>query len=65
MARPICSDTQSAAGLIHEEEPYPRLSLRVDDHADPLPELRRLYEVAKQRLSGFSAGFPRRCGQYG
>ena len=50
---------QSAALLIQGEEPYPRLSLRVDDHVDPLPELRRLYEVAKQRFIGFSAGFPR------
>jgi len=50
---------QSAAILIHGDEPYPRLSLRVDDHADPLVELRRLYDVAKERFIGFSAAFPR------
>src|SRR5262249_52736404 len=29
---------QSAALLIHSTEAYPQLSLRVDDHADPLAE---------------------------
>jgi uncharacterized Ntn-hydrolase superfamily protein len=56
---------QSAAILIQGDEPYPRLSLRVDDHTDPLPELRRLYEVAKQRFIGFSASFPRPEHPYG
>lgn len=56
---------QSAALLIQGDEPYPRLSLRVDDHLDPLPELRRLYEVAKQRFIGFSAAFPRPEEPYG
>ena len=28
---------QSAAILIHDDEEYPLLDLRVDDHADPLP----------------------------
>ncbi len=56
---------QAAAILIQGEEPYPRLSLRVDDHADPLLELRRLYEVAKERFIGFSAAFPRPGRPYG
>jgi len=56
---------QSAALLIQGDEPYPRLSLRVDDHVDPLPELRRLYEVAKERFIGFSAAFPRPEEPYG
>lgn len=50
---------QSAAILIQGEEPYPRLSLRVDDHTDPLVELRRLYEVAKGYFIPFSAAYPR------
>lgn len=50
---------QSAAILVQGTEPYPLLSLRVDDHADPLPELARLYEVSKERYIPFSHGFPR------
>lgn len=56
---------QSAALLIQGDEPYPRLSLRVDDHSDPLVDLRRLYEVAKERFIGFSAAFPRPEQPYG
>jgi uncharacterized Ntn-hydrolase superfamily protein len=39
---------QSAALLIHDGEDYPLYDLRVDDHADPLAELARLHEVARQ-----------------
>ncbi|MCH8113831.1 MAG: DUF1028 domain-containing protein, partial [Proteobacteria bacterium] len=39
---------QSAALLIQGSEPYRRLDMRVDDHAEPLVELRRLYGVALQ-----------------
>ena len=49
---------QSAALLVQGDEPYPRLSLRVDDHPDPLAELRRLYAVARERFIPFSAAFP-------
>jgi len=49
---------QSAALLVQGDEPYPRLSLRVDDHTDPLAELRRLYDVAKERFIPFSTCFP-------
>jgi len=48
---------QSAALLIHSTETYPQLSLRVDDHAEPLAELRRLYEKAHERFIPFM-----RCG---
>jgi uncharacterized Ntn-hydrolase superfamily protein len=48
---------QSAALLIHSTEAYPELSLRVDDHAEPLAELRRLYEKAHERFIPFM-----RCG---
>jgi uncharacterized Ntn-hydrolase superfamily protein len=37
---------QSAALLIGAGEDYPELDLRVDDHQDPLVELRRLYAVS-------------------
>jgi uncharacterized Ntn-hydrolase superfamily protein len=56
---------QSAAILIQGDEPYPRLSLRADDHADPLAELRRLYDVAKERFIPFSCAFPRPERPYG
>jgi uncharacterized Ntn-hydrolase superfamily protein len=39
---------QSAALLIHGEEEWPDLNLRVDDHADPLAELERLEQVSRE-----------------
>jgi uncharacterized Ntn-hydrolase superfamily protein len=44
---------QSAALKIWRTEPYPVLDLRVDDHAEPLAELRRLYGVAHERFLAF------------
>ena len=44
---------QSAAMKIWRTEPYPVLDLRVDDHAEPLAELRRLYGVAHERFLAF------------
>lgn len=41
---------QSAALIVCSRERYPDLDLRVDDHADPLAELRRLYEKAQERF---------------
>src|SRR5687768_1629408 len=48
---------QSAALLIYSTEEYPELSLRVDDHTEPLFELRRLYDKAHERFIPFT-----RCG---
>ncbi|MBV9860350.1 MAG: DUF1028 domain-containing protein [Alphaproteobacteria bacterium] len=39
---------QSAALMVCSTERYPDLDLRVDDHPDPLIELRRLYEVSRR-----------------
>jgi uncharacterized Ntn-hydrolase superfamily protein len=39
---------QSAALLIHGEDEWPELDLRVDDHPDPLAELVRLEAVSRQ-----------------
>ena len=36
-----------------ESQPYPYLDLRVDEHSDPVAELRRIYEVAKVELLPF------------
>jgi uncharacterized Ntn-hydrolase superfamily protein len=51
---------QSAALLIHDGEDYPLCDLRVDDHADPLNELARLEEVARQRWVHFRRQMPSR-----
>ena len=52
---------QSAALRICTSEVYPRLDLRVDDHPEPLAELRRLYEVSKHIFEPFMAFFPSRA----
>jgi uncharacterized Ntn-hydrolase superfamily protein len=51
---------QSAALLIHGEEEWSELNLRVDDHADPLRELARLEEVSRERWVHFRAFMPTR-----
>ena len=51
---------QSAALLIHDAEDYPLYDLRVDDHADPLAELARLHEVARERWVHFRRWMPSR-----
>ena len=52
---------QSAAMKIWRTEPYPVLDLRVDDHAEPLAELRRLYSVAHERFLAFMEAMPTRA----
>ena len=50
---------RQAAGLtIHRGEDHPWLDLRVDDHADPLAELARLWDVAQERYVHFAKGMP-------
>jgi uncharacterized Ntn-hydrolase superfamily protein len=51
---------QSAALLIHEEEEWSALDLRVDDHADPLAELERLERVSRERWVHFRQYLPTR-----
>lgn len=41
---------QSAALYIAGPEVYPLVDLRVDEHSDPVAELRRIFEVAKVEL---------------
>jgi len=52
---------QSAALLIYSTEAYAELDLRVDDHAEPLAELRRLYEKSLERYQPFVACLPSRA----
>jgi uncharacterized Ntn-hydrolase superfamily protein len=46
---------QSAALRVQGDEDYAELDLRVDDHAEPLQELQRLYDVSQQRFQPFVA----------
>jgi uncharacterized Ntn-hydrolase superfamily protein len=56
---------QSAALLIHSTEAYPELSLRVDDHTEPLVELKRLYEKAHERFIPFARCFAGKARPWG
>ena len=46
---------QAAALRIQADEDHLQLDLRVDDHAAPITELRRLYHVSLQRAQPFTA----------
>ncbi len=49
---------QAAGLIIHRGEAHPWLDLRADDHADPLGELARLWDVAQERYVHFAKGMP-------
>jgi uncharacterized Ntn-hydrolase superfamily protein len=49
---------QAAALAVQGPEPFQRLNLRADDHADPLGELERLYAVARERYLAFARSYP-------
>jgi uncharacterized Ntn-hydrolase superfamily protein len=51
---------QSAALLIHGDEEWSALDLRVDDHPDPLTELERLERVSCERWVHFRKYLPTR-----
>jgi uncharacterized Ntn-hydrolase superfamily protein len=51
---------QSAALKIATTEVYPYLDIRVDDHPDPVAELRRLFEEAKKEYLPFKQFLPSR-----
>lgn len=56
---------QAAGLLIYRDQDYPWLDLRVDDHADPLEELRRLYAVAQERYLVMIEMMPTRENPHG
>jgi uncharacterized Ntn-hydrolase superfamily protein len=56
---------QSAALLIHGNEEWPALDLRVDDHTDPLAELARLEQVSRERWVHFRQYLPSRSNPAG
>jgi len=51
---------QAAALRVHTTEDYAFLDMRVDDHADPIAELKRLYRVSLERFQPFSTCLPSR-----
>ena len=51
---------QSAGIHVVQAEEYPYCDLRVDDHVDPIPELRRVYDVFLREEAPFLPIMPRR-----
>jgi uncharacterized Ntn-hydrolase superfamily protein len=56
---------QSAALVIYSQETYADLNLRVDDHAEPLIELRRLYDKAHERFVPYLKCSPSKARPWG
>lgn len=56
---------QSAALRVAGPEIYPLVDLRVDEHADPVAELRRIFEIAKRTLFPAVAAMPTRANPMG
>ena len=52
---------QSAAVRVWGTEVFPAIDIRVDDAAEPLVELRRLWRIAHQRYVPFQAAGPSRA----
>ena len=52
---------QAAALRIHSTEDYPFLDIRVDDHEDPIAELKRLYQKSLERFQPFLSCLPSRA----
>lgn len=46
---------QAAALRIHADEEWPQLDIRVDDHEEPVLELRRLYRKSLERYQPFTS----------
>ena len=51
---------QCSALLVVDREEFPLWDLRVDEHPQPVAELRRIYEVARLDLLPFVQGLPTR-----
>ena len=56
---------QCAALLVVDKEEFPLWDLRVDENANPVPELRRIFEIAKTDLLPFIQGLPTRANPMG
>lgn len=53
---------QSAALKVVGDEAYACVDLRVDEHPEPVIELRRVFAIAQMQLFPFVLGMPRRLG---
>ncbi len=53
---------QSASLRVHGAEDYALVDLRVDEHAWPVTELRRVHGIAKLQLFPFVEGMPKKLG---
>ena len=51
---------QSAAIRTVKAQPYPYVDLRLDEHPEPITELRRIYEVFKAQMLPFVEAMPTR-----
>lgn len=51
---------QSAALYIVDQEEYPLIDIRVDEHENPVPELRRVYDVCQNDLFPYTSQMVRR-----
>ena len=56
---------QCAALLVVDREEFPLWDLRVDEHPQPVAELRRVFEVARLDLLPFVEGLPTRANPLG
>jgi uncharacterized Ntn-hydrolase superfamily protein len=56
---------QSCAMKIWLDAPFSRFDLRVDDHPEPLTELRRLWRLAHQGYVPFQTALPSRSNPAG
>lgn len=56
---------QSAGIIIYGDQDTPWLDIRTDDHGDPLEELRRLYDVAKEKYLIFAETLATRENPHG
>jgi uncharacterized Ntn-hydrolase superfamily protein len=56
---------QAAALLTYTTEAYPALDIRVDDHEDPIVELKRLYAKSLERFQPFATCLPSRANPAG
>jgi len=56
---------QCSALLVVDQEEYPLWDLRVDEHPQPVAELRRIFEIAKLQLLPFVLGLPTRGNPLG
>ncbi|HTE65242.1 MAG TPA: DUF1028 domain-containing protein [Candidatus Binatia bacterium] len=56
---------QCSALLVVDREEYPLWDLRVDEHPQPVAELRRIYEIARLQLLPFVEGLPTRANPLG